>query len=98
MSNIDLTYHHKLNVEKCREVVDAMIEQLAHKYSLKRNWDGARLIFNRTGIDGSISIEHQRIHIQIKLGFLLTPVRNVIEQEIMSALQRELGDIKAISS
>lgn len=82
MSNIDITAHHDMSLEKAQEAADALAQDLAEKFDIDYGWDGDFIHFERTGVDGSIQINEQHIHIQARLGLLLAFMKGRIENEI----------------
>lgn len=82
MSHIDITAYHDMSLEKAQEAADALARDLAEKFDIDYGWDGDFIHFERTGVDGSIQINEQQIHIQARLGLLLTFMQGHIEDEI----------------
>ena len=68
-----------------------LADRLARELSAECSWQGDRLAFKRSGADGFIELAEGRLVVEIKLGFLLTPVKNNIESTIHSFLDRNLS-------
>lgn len=82
MSHIDITAYHEMNLDEAHEAADALAQDLAQKFDIEYEWEGEFIHFHRVGVDGSIEISEGHIHIQAKLGLLLTFMQARIEDEI----------------
>jgi putative polyhydroxyalkanoate system protein len=55
------------------------------------HWHGDELHFSRPGVDGHIAVGADELHVHARLGLLLAPLRNAIEREIETHLERRFG-------
>ncbi|MBL8259095.1 MAG: polyhydroxyalkanoic acid system family protein [Candidatus Competibacteraceae bacterium] len=86
MSHIAIHRAHRLNPEQVRQATEEFIARLAERYEITYHWQGDSLYFERTGIGGQIDLEPGAIRINARLGFLLAPLKSVLEQEIHQRL------------
>lgn len=91
MSHIDITAYHDMNLGEAQDAADALAQDLAKKFDIDYGWDGDFIHFERTGVDGSIEINKQHIHVQARLGLLLTFMQGRIEDEICGYLKSHFG-------
>lgn len=75
-----------MDIESAQRAADALAEDLAGKFDIDYGWDGDFIHFERPGVDGSIEVSTDRIHVQARLGLLLTFLQSRIEEEIHSYL------------
>lgn len=74
-------------LEQAQEAADALADDLAQKFAIDYGWDGDFIHFERPGVDGSIEVSRENIHIQARLGLLLTFLQGRIEDEIRGYLR-----------
>ena len=91
MSNIDIQARHNLNHEDAISATDELCVELAEKFGIDYGWDEDTVYFERSGVNGSIVVNHDQIGIQAKLGFMLMMLKDPIEQEIIKHLKSHFG-------
>ncbi|MDX1461321.1 MAG: polyhydroxyalkanoic acid system family protein [Xanthomonadales bacterium] len=82
MSVIDITARHHMDLDAAQNAADDLARDLAEKFEIDYGWDGDFIHFERTGVDGSIEVSDQKIHVQARLGLLLMFLQKRIEDEI----------------
>ncbi|NEP62776.1 MAG: polyhydroxyalkanoic acid synthase [Symploca sp. SIO2G7] len=82
MSHIDIKRPHNLSLDKAQNVADDLARGLAEKFSIVYQWQGDVLNFQRSGVQGEITVNEDHVHIQAELGFLLSYLKPVVEREI----------------
>ncbi len=75
-----------MSLDAAQSAADALALDLAKKFDIDYGWDGDFIHFERPGVDGSIHVNGEQIHIQARLGLLLTFLQGRIEDEIRSYL------------
>ena len=91
MAVIDIRRKHGQSVKDAKAAVERVAKAIAKEYGIAHRWDGNTLKFSRSGVDGSIAVAKQEVHIQAELGFLMGALRPVIEREIVRQLDDEFG-------
>ena len=91
MSHIDIQARHNLSHNDAVAAADALCVELAEKFGFDYGWDDNTIHFERSGVNGSISVLENRIDVQAKLGFMLMMMKDPIEKEIMGHLQTHFG-------
>ena len=86
MSGIDIRHTHSLKPKEARKAVEQLTEKLAERFDMEYHWEGDRMHFTRSGVDGFITLGAKDLHISAKLGFLLSAFRGPIEHEIQRVL------------
>ena len=82
MSTIDITKHHKFDLEQAQQVADDLARDLAEKFSVNYGWDEDVLHFERTGCDGQIAVDGECVHVTARLDFFVSFLKPTIEKEI----------------
>ena len=82
MSHIVIHRSHELTLDQARQAAETLTEQLAERYDISYHWQGDSLRFERSGVNGHIELEPGRLHLSVRLGFLLVPLKHRLEQEI----------------
>jgi putative polyhydroxyalkanoate system protein len=92
MNTIYVSHTHAFDKDTACEKAEDMLEELAANYGLKVDSDGTGLIlFEGTGIKGSVEINHDDICISAKLGFLMVAMKSVIANEIKNKLEERFS-------
>ncbi len=82
MSSIDIKKNHSLSLDDAQKIADDLAQDLAEKFSVVYHWDGDVLNFERTGVDGDITVNQDMVHVRAKLGFFLSYLKPAVEREI----------------
>ena len=71
--------------------MERLAETLAARFGVRYAWQGDALAFDRSGVDGRVSLEPGALRVTAKLGFLLGAMRGTIESEIRRVLEERFG-------
>ena len=96
MAVISIARKHALSHKKAKDVADRIAKDLKKRFELDYAWDGDDVDFERPGVTGRMHVGKDSISLDVKLGFLLTPLKPAIEREIHSALDRLDSDQKRV--
>ena len=88
MADINIVQQHKLTAVKAREAAQQVADKLAQEYDLACAWDGDVLRFERSGVDGSLTLEKEQAQLHIKLGFMLSAFASTIEGKIAEKMRK----------
>ncbi|GAB2578766.1 polyhydroxyalkanoic acid system family protein [Dyella jejuensis] len=91
MPSIDIRRPHRLSPAGAREVIDKVAARMREKFEVKTRWEDETLVFERSGISGSIVIAGDEIHVSAQLGMLFAPLKGMIEQEIRRKLDEHFS-------
>lgn len=91
MSTIDICAFHQMNHAAAQQAADDLASDLAGKFDIDYGWDEDVILFERPGVNGSITVGKEEIHVTAQLGFLLTMLKSRIENEIRQYLQSHFG-------
>ena len=89
MPDIDIRRAHGLGLEGARAAADRMAAHLAARFDLRTEWRGDVLHFERPGVNGSLQVGPDHVHLSVALGFLLRAMKGTIE----SAIHREMDGL-----
>ncbi|MBG6222641.1 MULTISPECIES: polyhydroxyalkanoic acid system family protein [unclassified Janthinobacterium] len=92
MADINIVQQHKLTALKAREAAQQVADKLAQEYDLACAWDGDVLRFERSGVDGSLTLEKDLAQLQIKLGFMLSAFASTIEGKIAEKMRQVFAE------
>lgn len=88
MAHITIVQEHSLTPKKAREAAQKVADKIADEYEMACRWDGDVLHFERSGVEGSLTLESRRAQMQIKLGFLFSAFAAKIESKIAENMQK----------
>jgi len=83
---------HALPPDEVKKRLEGATPKLESKYGATCAWVGDRLLkVTRKGLDADVSIEEARVHVDMSLGLLLTPVAAAIKAGLAKELTSLLG-------
>jgi len=86
MSTISIAKKHHYSHKKAKEVAEKIAKDLKKRFELAYAWHGDHVDFERPGVSGRMLVDKDRISLDVRLGFLLTPLKGAIEREIHAQL------------
>lgn len=87
MSNIDLHARHSLSRVDAQAAADELAQDLAGKFDIDYGWEGDHIHFERSGVNGTITVRDGEIRIYARLGLMLMFLKPQIENEVVRYLQ-----------
>jgi putative polyhydroxyalkanoate system protein len=90
MPNIHFQTAHHLTKESAKQKLDSVAQQLTNRLGATCHWQGDRLVFDRSGANGSIDVSDKDVTVDVDLGMMLTPFKSEIEKQIKQQLQQSL--------
>jgi putative polyhydroxyalkanoate system protein len=90
MAEIKVRRPHKLPLKEARRIAQKAADDLAEKYDLTSAWEGDRLHFRRSGVEGHMHVSETEISLTVRLGILLRPFRAAFESHIERNLDEQL--------
>lgn len=91
MSDIDIRHDHSLPQDQVRQAIEEAAHKLTERFGARSAWDGDRLTFSGSGVDGVIELLPQQVRVTATLGFLLSAMKGMVESEIRRVLSERLG-------
>jgi putative polyhydroxyalkanoate system protein len=82
MSDIKIRRSHTLPHARARHAAEKMAKRLQKEFDLDYEWDGDVLVFERTGVNGELTVASTHVEMEVKLGFLLRMMKPTIEKHI----------------
>ncbi|MDA3934067.1 MAG: polyhydroxyalkanoic acid system family protein [Gammaproteobacteria bacterium] len=86
MPDIVVTHSHNMNHTDARNLATELASELATKHHLSHHWEADTIHFEGIGVHGQIEVDASNISISAELGWLVKPLRGVIEKEISAVL------------
>jgi putative polyhydroxyalkanoate system protein len=92
MPRFEVDIPHTLAPAEAKQRIAGATGKLEQQYGATCTWKGeTELLVSRKGLDARVSIEPERVHIDLNLGFLLVPLANAIKGGITKELSGILG-------
>jgi putative polyhydroxyalkanoate system protein len=88
MPTISITRKHGLPQKKAKTAAEKIAKELQKRFGLDYAWNGDKIEFERPGVSGTMSVGKDRIRLDAELGWLLTPLKPKIEDEIVAQLDK----------
>jgi putative polyhydroxyalkanoate system protein len=98
MATITIAKKHAHPHRKAKEIAERVAQELERRFQLRYAWDGDHVDFERPGVSGRMHVAKDAIRLEAHLGFLLTPLKPVLERAIHSQLDALVDAPKASAS
>ena len=90
MANIHIKHTHQLKRDEARTLVEEIAKDLQGKLNAEYAWKGDSLHFQRSGASGCIDVGDDFVECKIKLGMLLSPMKEKIQASIEKKMHKIL--------
>ena len=94
MSDIKIRRAHALPHDEARDAAEKMAKRLKKDFDLDYEWDGDVLVFERSGVNGELTVAPKYVEMEVKLGFLLKMMKPTIERHINDNLDQIFAENK----
>ena len=92
MPKYEVDIPHQLAVAEAKQRIAGATEKLTRDYGAACTWQGDNVLkVSRKGLDALVSVGPSNVHIDMNLGFLLTP----FAEKIKSGIAKQLSGILA---
>ena len=92
MPKYEVDIPHQLAVDEAKQRLSGATEKLTRDYGASCTWQGDNLLkVSRKGLDALVTVNPSNVHIDMNLGFLLTP----FAEKIKSGIAKQLSGILA---
>ena len=88
MSEISIVQEHNLSPEQARAAAQQVAQRISAEYGLECKWEGDVLRFERSGVEGVLSLEDQRAAMRIRLGFFMGAFAPAIEAKVTEKMRK----------
>lgn len=88
MADISIVQEHSLAPHQARAAAQQVADKIACEYDLACTWRGDVLHFERSGVQGSLTLGAQQAELVIKLGFLMGGFAPMIEARVAEKMKR----------
>ena len=89
MAEINIVQDYSMSAPMARAAAQQVADKLAAEYGVACTWDGDNVLrFERSGVDGSLTLGEQRAALHIKLGFLMGAFAGAIEAKAADKMRR----------
>ncbi len=91
MADISIVQEHKLTQKKAREAAQKVADAISGDYGIACEWDGDVLRFERSGVQGQLTLEKKKAEIFIRLGFIMSAFAPTIEAKVAENMKKVFG-------
>jgi putative polyhydroxyalkanoate system protein len=91
MADIHIVHEHRLDKEAARAAAQNVADKLAAEYGLGCQWAGDVLRFERSGVEGALTVDDQRAVVRIKLGLFASAFAGAIEAKVGESMRKVFG-------
>ncbi len=91
MAGIKIARDHQIGSKDARRRVTRIAKSIADRFQVQTEWDENVLFFSRTGVNGRIVVDDDRVLVEADISFLLLAIKPAIESEVRRHLDIEFG-------
>lgn len=91
MPTISIQRRHNLDHKKATAAAQKIAKDLHQRFDLECTWDGDNVRFQRPGLSGEMRVGKNDVELDVKLSFLMTPLKGPIEAAIRNELDTLFG-------
>ncbi|UUZ50347.1 polyhydroxyalkanoic acid system family protein [Massilia sp. B-10] len=91
MADISIVHEHKLSHKKAREAAQKVADSISDEYGLACEWEGDVLHFERSGVQGQLTLDKKKAEMFIRLGFLMSAFAPTIEAKVAENMKKVFG-------
>lgn len=91
MADISIVQAHSLSPEKARAAAQQVADKMARDYDLACAWSDNVLTFERSGVQGALTLQERQAEMVIKLGFLMSAFSSTIEAKVADNMRKVFG-------
>jgi putative polyhydroxyalkanoate system protein len=89
MAEISIVQDHSMTAPMARAAAQQVADKFAAEYGVACRWEGDNVLrFERSGVEGALTLGEQRAALHIKLGFLMGPFAGAIESKAVDKMRR----------
>lgn len=88
MADINIVQEHHLAPEQARAAAQQVADKLSEQFELTSRWDGDVLRFERSGVNGTLTLGANQAQLQIALGFPISAFASQIEGKVADKMKR----------
>lgn len=90
MARIIVERNHSLGRDAARVKAEQLAAKLEHDFGVRCEWQGDVLEVRRSGADGRIEVEEDRVRVLLNLGLLMSAMGASVQAQIERALDKAL--------
>lgn len=92
MSRIHIQREHALDKKTLRTRVERLAEQLRSHYGGEYHWEGDTVHYSYSrGIDARLTLQQDEVDVDVKLGLIMSMLKQRLQREIEKSLDQHLA-------
>jgi len=88
MADISIVQNHCLAPEMAHAAAQKVADRMAAEYGLACRWEGTVLRFERSGVEGSLTLGGQSATMRIRLGLMMGVFAPTIEAKVAENMRK----------
>ncbi|MHA4869962.1 polyhydroxyalkanoic acid system family protein [Duganella sp. PWIR1] len=88
MADINIVQAHSLAPEQARAAAQQVADKLAEQFELACRWDGDVLRFERSGVNGALTLLPNQAQLKIALGFPISMMAAMVEAKVSEKMRK----------
>lgn len=89
MADINIVQEHSLAPEQARAAAQQVADKLAEQFELAVRWEGDDVLrFERSGVNGALTLRPNQAQLQIALGFPISMMASQVEAKVSEKMRK----------
>lgn len=88
MADINIVQEYHLAPEQARAAAQQVADKLAEQFELACRWEGDVLRFERSGVNGALTLLPNQAQLTIDLGFPISMMASQIEAKVAEKMRK----------
>jgi putative polyhydroxyalkanoate system protein len=88
MADINIVQEHHLAPEQARAAAQQVADKLAEQFELTCRWDGDVLRFERSGVNGALTLHPTQAQLQMALGFPISMMADMVKAKVAEKMRK----------
>ena len=88
MTAISIVQEHALTPDHARAAAQQVADKIAGEYGLACRWDGDVLRFERSGVQGALTLDERQARLSIQLGFPMSAFAGAIQAKVAEKMRK----------
>lgn len=88
MADINIVQEHHLAPEQARAAAQQVADKLAEQFELACRWDGDVLRFERSGVNGALTLHPNQAQLKIALDFPISMMADMVKAKVSEKMRK----------
>lgn len=88
MSGFKIRKAHSMEKDELRDAAEGLARELESTHGVRARWSGDSVRIKGAGVDGTLTLTDADLLVDVQLGLMASPFKNVLRQEVQRYLDQ----------